>query len=962
MKSKIENLLCFDLSFDQNLGSFAPTIYLATATDCQYVDKKVVLNNASDFGIHLNVLPAFYTELFYLASHFSKQALLKKFDKTKKIKAIADLKKNKATANLIAHFLENKLNDFLIICTENKLKTALNLGLNKDFYKSQLALSHQSLEPILYFEKNADGIDYSIQLSDGQKQFYPSNHAVTLLVNEPSWVVIDKILYQIDHINSNKLSPFLKASSVFIPNKIIPEYFEKFVKKTAQIVSIQAAGFEVETKNDILKCSASLIHNFFKNRYELALQFDYNGFQFLSNSKKSTHTLIEIPTLETIKVVNFKRNLNQEALFENVLLSFGLEKSGEHNFYYNDNDDFAVIQFLINNKSLLMQHQIEVHNLIIDGNTIQTEVAMITAEKTEGQDWFDLQMTIVCGAHQFSFTKIVPYIKSKKRLYPLDDGSLFLIPLEWMAQFSPVLNFARIENDKLVVPKVNRSLLENNTFFKNESTLLECDFKISHLVKAELRQYQIEGVKWLFNHYKNNLGACLADDMGLGKTLQTLACLVAVQDDLAKRGSDDTDVATDLFSDTTPKTQALKALIVLPASLLFNWYNEAKKYTPHFKMVQYSGSKRSQISNRLKNYDLIFTSYTIVSKDIALLEKISFNYLILDESQYIKNKSSQVFKNINKLSVPHKISLSGTPIENSLTDLWAQMQFINPNILGTYKFFQSYFQTPIQVKNDATKIAELKQIINPFILRRTKKQVLTELPDYSETIFLTEMSVEQEVWYETEKSKARNNLLNTNANPNKVHILISLMLLRQLSNHPKIIRPDSDIASGKFTDVTNYLETLVKSNQKVLVFSSFVSHLELYKKWCAQSGFNYCYLTGSTATNDRETEINRFKNNDNISLFFLSIGAANVGLNLQEASYVVFLDPWWNPFKELQAISRAHRMGQKYKVEVVKFIAKNTIEEKIIQLQNSKKVLAEHIIEDDFLPDAALQNLDYLLQ
>jgi non-specific serine/threonine protein kinase len=188
------------------------------------------------------------------------------------------------------------------------------------------------------------------------------------------------------------------------------------------------------------------------------------------------------------------------------------------------------------------------------------------------------------------------------------------------------------------------------------------------------------------------------------------------------------------------------------------------------------------------------------------------------------------------------------------------------------------------------------------------------------------------------------------------------MLLRQLSNHPKIILPDSDIASGKFTDVTNYLETLVKSNQKVIVFSSFVSHLELYKKWCEQSGFNYCYLTGSTATNERETEINRFKNNENISLFFLSIGAANVGLNLQEASYVVFLDPWWNPFKELQAISRAHRMGQKYKVEVVKFIAKNTIEEKIIQLQNSKKILAEHIIEDDFLPDAAIQNLDYLLQ
>ena len=962
METAIENLLCFDLSFDENLGSFMPAIYLATATDCEYISKKVVLHNAADFGINFSTLPTFYNVLFSLATQFNKEVLLKKFDKTKKIKSIADLKKNTITANLIIQFLESKLHQFLIICTQNKLKISVNLGLNKDFYKAQLAISNQILEPILYFDKNTDGIEYCLQLADYQNQFYPSNHSVELIVNEPSWVVIDKKLYQINHINSNKLRPFLKTKSVFIANKIVPEYFEKFVKKTIEKVSIHASGFEVETKNIIQKCSVHLLHNFFKNRYELSLQFEYYGYTFSSNSNKMTHTLIEIPTLETIKVINFKRNVKQEAAFKNVLISFGLNMSDEHNFYCDSSDKFAVVQFLINNKNLFKQHHFDLQNLKIDEKIIHTDVAVLIADKTDAQDWFDLQMTIICGDHQFSFTKIVSNIKNKNRLYALNDGSFFLIPLEWTAQFLPVLNFARIENDKILLPKVNSNLLENTTHFKNENSIIPSDFEISHLVKAKLRPYQIEGVKWLFNHYKNNLGACLADDMGLGKTLQTLTCLVMVQNDITKNSTVAASDSSDLFSEITPKPHALKALIVLPSSLLFNWYNEAKKYTPHFKMVQYTGNKRSQITSRLKNYDLIFTSYNIISKDIAMLEKMSFNYLILDESQYIKNKNSQVFKNINKLSAAHKISLSGTPIENSLSDLWAQMQFINPNILGTYKFFQSYFQTPVQLKNDQNKIDELKQIINPFILRRTKKQVLSELPDYSETIFLTEMSIDQEIWYEKEKSKARNSLLHINANTNKVHILNSLMKLRQLSNHPKMIVANSDILSGKFDDATNYLQTLVKSSQKVLIFSSFVSHLKLYKSWCVQKGFNYCYLTGETAMPDRETEVNRFKNNENISLFFLSVGAANVGLNLQEATYVVFLDPWWNPFKEIQAISRAHRMGQKYKVEVVKFIAKNSIEEKIVQLQNSKKLLAEHIIDDNFLPDVAIENLEYLLQ
>ena len=849
------------------------------------------------------------------------------------------------------------------ICKENKLPLSINLGTQKDFYNSKIAFQNIALEPVLKFHKTENEIEYSLQLSDASSTFFPSNHQIEILTNEPSWIVVDKKLYQLDYLNSNKLKPFLKEKTTYIANKNIVAYFEKFIKTIVQKVSIEASGFEVETKNTIQKCSVSIVNNFLKNRYELSLNFDYAGFVFSSNSNKKSHSTIDIADISHIKVLHYKRNSVAEEIFEKQLISFGFEKTYENNFNLNSDDSFAAIQFIIDNKSLFAEHNFELEHLKIDGKTIQPEIALLSAERTEKQDWFDLKMTIVCGEHQFPFSKIISNIKNKNRLYELPDRTYFIIPSEWISDYSGLVNFASIENEQLTLPKSNYKLLENTSVFKpNLAREKKVDFSISKLVKATLRPYQLEGVQWLLSHYHNHLGACLADDMGLGKTLQTLSLLTAVQEDLSLKSAFKNESPADLFSEIVPQIHALKALIILPSSLLFNWYNEAKKFTPHFKMIIYSGAKRTEIANRLKNYDLIFTSYNIISKDIALFEKMDFNYLILDESQYIKNKNSQVFKNINKLNAANKISLSGTPIENSLADLWSQMQFINPNILGTYKFFQNYFQIPIEKKKDENKMAELKQIINPFILRRTKQQVLNELPDYSETIFLTEMSPEQEKWYEQEKSKARNKLLNIDANTNKINILNTLMKLRQWSNHPKIVDTNSEIASGKFADVTNYLETLVKSNQKVLVFSSFVSHLKLYQNWAIKNEFLYCLLTGDTKNTDREIEVNRFKSNPEISLFFLSVGAGNVGLNLQEASFVVFLDPWWNPFKEVQAISRAHRMGQKYKVEVVKFIAKNTIEEKIIELQKSKKILAENIIDESVISIEIEQNLDFLLQ
>jgi non-specific serine/threonine protein kinase len=305
--------------------------------------------------------------------------------------------------------------------------------------------------------------------------------------------------------------------------------------------------------------------------------------------------------------------------------------------------------------------------------------------------------------------------------------------------------------------------------------------------------------------------------------------------------------------------------------------------------------------------------------------------------------------------------LSGTPIENSLDDLWSQMQFINPNLLGSYAFFKENFKIPIEKKKDEDAVENLKKLINPYILRRTKEQVAKDLPALTEQVFYTEMEPEQLKLYEKEKSAARNFLLNLDNQKNKINILNVLLKLRQIANHPVLIG-DESIASGKFVDVIEYIETLQKAGQKILIFSSFVKHLELYTNWCNANKHQYSLLTGSVSSENKEKAIADFQNNEQNQLFFISLKAGGVGLNLTAANYVIVLDPWWNPFAEKQAIARAHRIGQKQQVNVVRFITKDSIEEKISSLQKNKTDLVDTIIEDHTIPHSITENISYLLE
>jgi SNF2 family DNA or RNA helicase len=968
LKTENSFQFCFDISFEKRLNTPIPTAYIVDHSDAiTYLDKKASPEVLQSLGVIFENLDTNTKKVLTICEDLKPEKVFKKFSKnSKSAKTIDDLQKDSKIAFGIRQFITNNLNQFYSIVSQENLPISKDLGKEKDFRISRIAAQNSALETSLEFDKHENGISYTLLLKDETTTFYPSKTEITLLLDEPGWLIAYHKLHRLNNINSKKITPFLTKKTVEIPSKLVPDYFEKFIKDIAKKADIKATGFAVDVKDKIISCSLQLAHDFFKNTYSINLFFDYDGFSFDNCKTKKTHSEIDTRNLEEIKVIQYKRT-DEEASFENKLLEIGLIKTQNGLFGLSPKeekqDPYETIEWMIKNQKILESSGFSIEGLKIDSKKIDTNKVNILFSNEVKSDWFDIKMTVVCDAFEFSFSEIIENLKNRNRLFLLPNGNYFLIPIEWMTLYGPMVKLAKVQNGTFTLLKSNFAVLEDIPELKGTANFkADIEYQPSPLVKATLRPYQIEGVKWLLEHYNNGLGACLADDMGLGKTLQTLTTLVAVQEQLDFEKTEN--IQLDLFGNeiATPK-EYLKALIVLPSSLVFNWYNEARKFTPHFRRVQYIGNDRKLLSKKLEKYDVIFTSYAIVSRDISILEKYNFKYLILDESQYIKNKNSKIFKSINQIKASHKISLSGTPIENSLDDLWSQMQFINPNILGSYAFFAENYKFPIEKKQDESSLLELKNLISPFILRRTKEQVLKDLPELSEQIFYCEMEPDQEKLYEEEKSKARNALLKTaGSGVDKINIINTLMRLRQLSNHPKMIDSKSEMDSGKYIAVTRYLETLVQSNQKTIIFSSFVSNLNFYKTWCKENKIDFCELTGETPLKEREYQVNRFQEQEKPLLFFISLKAGGVGLNITKASYVVFLDPWWNPFAEKQGIGRAHRIGQLNKVNVIRFITKNTVEEKIVRLQESKKLLADSLLDENYISTEIEENLDFILE
>lgn len=495
------------------------------------------------------------------------------------------------------------------------------------------------------------------------------------------------------------------------------------------------------------------------------------------------------------------------------------------------------------------------------------------------------------------------------------------------------------------------------------------------------------------NLYLEGFGGCLADDMGLGKTLQTLALLQYVYKpgntteairetiDLKKAESTsdclsqkqvffDEKGQFSLFpmqskeeenSRIAPQVPQIPepvqkqnrisplhgTLIVVPTSLLHNWKREASRFT-NLSMMEYNGSSPNEITRLKKYFDryhLIFTTYGTMRNNIATLSQYTFECIVLDESQNIKNSESLTFRSAIQLRSRHRLILTGTPIENSLKDLWAQFHFLQPELLGNETTFSKHFINAIRQGDERMK-DRLRQLITPFILRRSKQEVTPELPSLTEEVVYCDMTERQNELYQHEKNSLRNILLEQTAEKGQQSftVLNGILRLRQLSCHPQLVLPDFIGDSGKLYQIIETFETLRSEGHKVLIFSSFVKHLELVAGEFRKRKWDYAFLTGSST--NRPEEIARFNRDPKIQAFLISLKAGGVGLNLTQADYVFIIDPWWNPAAESQAIARAHRIGQNNQVIAYRFITQGSIEEKIIQLQEEKRKLAETFITD----------------
>ncbi|MES2521039.1 MAG: SNF2-related protein [Bacteroidota bacterium] len=564
-----------------------------------------------------------------------------------------------------------------------------------------------------------------------------------------------------------------------------------------------------------------------------------------------------------------------------------------------------------------------------------------------GIDWFEMHIEVKFGEQTVGIKEIQKAVLKKQNYVELKDGTLGMLPEEWLKKYENILKFGRVQGEQLQISKLHFSLIDElskdidsfeieQELFEKKSKLLNfkemSEIPLPTNIQAKLRDYQVEGFKWLNFLDEFSWGGILADDMGLGKTLQMLTFLQEQQN----------------------RDKTAVNLVVLPTTLIFNWQAEAAKFCPDLKLYVHRGGSRQKINDHWKDYDIILTTYGMVRSDIELFREFHFNYIVLDESQAIKNPDSLISKAVRLLNSRNRLVMTGTPVENNTFDLYSQMEFINPGLLGSGEFFKTEFATPIDKLQDKDKAAQLRKIVYPFMLKRTKEEVAKDLPDKTESIIYCEMDTKQRKVYDTFRELYRQKLVDKMATDGKEKssflILEALLKLRQICDSPALLNGEIeyDQNSAKLQEIIREIEENA-GNHKILIFSQFLKMLDLIKGHLEKHKIKYEYLDGKTT--DRADRVNHFQEDDECRVFLMSLKAGGVGINLTEADYVYLVDPWWNPAVEQQAIDRTHRIGQKKNVFAYRMICKDTIEEKILLLQDKKRDIAKDIIstEDGFL-------------
>lgn len=857
------------------------------------------------------------------------------------------------TRELIAEYIHPRLKK---IATTGNNSLFFVLPAGKPFITAHLEpveIMPVPCEPAFTVEKQKDAYNIickvkagitQYQLTDneaGSPLFFLYNHQLWLWKNEAGISILDKFLP--DGQNNISAAEWEKYLSDFIlPNAANFKIdFEKSIKKEVKDIVPQAKIFLIE-----------------KGEY-LVFQpvFDYLGYEVKPGS------VGEITVAQGAKLLLIKRNTTAETAFIEKIQNL------HSNFVVNEENGSLALKgatVLQNNWFFLFVDAMNEMKIQVYGydalknfrfNTAKPQTRIYLSSNT---DWFDAKVEILFGNQSVTVADVKRALANKQQYVQLNDGTLGILPEEWLKKYSLLFRVGEGNTQNLKLSRYHISVVDELYENRNEEELfMQLEEQYASLrnftsiekipppqpVGKILRPYQVAGFQWL-NYLKDvKWGGILADDMGLGKTVQALSLM-------------------QYFKDTNTK---LSALVVCPTTLIYNWENEIKKFTPDLTCHIHHGAGRVRSHTEIEPYNIIITTYGTLRSDIKMFLGLHYDYVVLDESQAIKNPSSKITKAVGLLKARNRVCMSGTPLQNNTFDIYAQMNFLNPGMLGTPEYFRQEFAIPIDKLGEQDRKEHLRKILFPFILRRTKEQVAKDLPEKQEMILWCEMDDEQRRIYDAYRNEFRDKILGTiqqqGIQKSQLSILQGLMKLRQICDSPAIMNEEEKFEnhSIKLDELSRELTENI-SNHKALIFSQFLGMLALIKERLEQLNIPYEYFDGSTTATDREKAIQSFQNNSEKRVFLISLKAGGVGLNLTAADYVYIVDPWWNPAVEQQAIDRTHRIGQTKNIFAYRMICRNTIEDKILQLQERKKVLARELISDDtgFVKSLSREDVEYL--
>lgn len=820
-------------------------------------------------------------------------------------------------------------------------KTNVSLIYDND----QIKVCPTEVQPDYLFKLTDEGLDYKFRFKANNEVIWINyrNQFIALSQSLPCTFILNNQLCVTNRVGHKAISAITKSGHIHVPKEKVDIYLDTFVKKILQTENAVCDGIKVERKSPTLEPRLTATTDAF-GKAAVKAEFWYDNECFAVNSEPK-HKVDLVKEDDKYTFVITKRNLDEEKRLADLLQENQLFANGEYLYLH---DQHASLKEVLARPEMATNFAVK-HDY------------ELTTYADEKEDWFDVKMIVNVRGFKIPFAKFRRYIQKNESTYQLPDGTNFYIPEEWFSSYADFFEKVQIDGDEIHLHKRFAGLIaESCPVARNYiEHLSEEKQDTPASLNATLRSYQQKGFNYLISLYNNNYGGCLADDMGLGKTLQFISFFVHLYSGCKHEW--DTNVTEQkwqystseptLFdqvlpaastTETKPVCRKPASIVVVPTTVLFNWEKELQKFAPTLHYTTHYGSKR--ISNigphTFDAYNIVLTTYSILTRDAEKLQRYLFECAVLDESQNIKNPHSQNHTCAKMLNAHCHFVITGTPIENSLTDLWAQMSFACPGLLGSYHSFCEHYTA-----TQPERLKALKKMVSAYILRRTKAEVCPELPELTKTDIWCDMDEGAKKIYETEKSAARNEMMRIGTKGNTLHILQQLTRLRQLACDPSILPEYSNTKSAKRQSVLELASELHQNKQKVLLFSAFVSQLNLIANDFKEQGIPYEMLTGESNSHERQQLVERFQNDNELTCLLISLKAGSTGINLTAANYVFLLSPWWNPFVEQQAIDRAYRIGQTNNVMVYNFITKDTVEEKILHLQEKKRQLANSIID-----------------